>query len=87
MFSKLKNHESTQAQRGWTMSWFIIGMIAGYTMPLGQADLDSRLRYSYMDIDKMEEHVSPQTWAWGKGLGQLVFFWRLQLEDLWSSPK
>jgi hypothetical protein len=54
-FSKLANYDSTSAQRGWTMSWFICGMVAGYSMPLGGLGLDSPVRYSSMNIDNLGE--------------------------------
>jgi hypothetical protein len=53
----MKNYKSTQAQRGWTMSWFISGILVGYAIPLGQSGLDSLLRYLTVNIDDLQERL------------------------------
>jgi hypothetical protein len=62
-FSQMKNYKSTQAQRGWTMSWFIFGMLLGYALPLGGLGLNSPLRYSGMPIGDLQETM-PQSSVW-----------------------
>jgi hypothetical protein len=57
LFSQMKNYKSTQAQRGWTMSWFISGILAGYAIPLGRSGLDSLLRYLTINIDDLQERL------------------------------
>jgi hypothetical protein len=80
-FSKLQNRESTQAQRGWTMSWFISGMIAGYFIPLGHASefgIESPVRYEFMDIDNLEEE--------NVGLSDNLGIWGRLLPLTWIAP-
>jgi hypothetical protein len=79
-FSQMKNYKSTQAQCGWTMSWFISGMLAGYTIPVGQYRITSPSRYSYWDIDDLQDtmhqssvwDVVPPLFLVGPTIGGLV---------------
>ena len=57
-FSQMKNYQSTQAQRGWTMSWFIFGIFAGCAIPLGVFGIESSLPFSDLDIDNLQEERS-----------------------------
>jgi hypothetical protein len=64
-FSQMNNYKSTQAQRGWTMSWFIFGIFAGYTIPLGafNATLSFPLSPADKPIDDFQERY-PQWSVW-----------------------
>ena len=57
-FSQMKNYKSTQAQRGWTMSWFIFGMLIGYAIPLGRFGINLPLSSSDLDLDNLQEILS-----------------------------
>ena len=54
----MKNYKSTQAQRGWTMSWFIFGMLIGYAIPLGRFGINLPLSSSDLDLDNLQEILS-----------------------------
>ena len=57
-FSQMKNYKSTQAQRGWTMSWFIFGILIGYAIPLGRFGINLPLSSSDLDLDNLQEILS-----------------------------